>query len=84
MPEPLELEEFQIWLANPITERVLGHFRQRAQQEAQDSMLRLYQSAPHQSGPEWSSLQAQAAYLKGHCDAFLEVADVSFEDLGDE
>lgn len=80
-PEPLELEEFQIWLANPITERVLAHYRQRAEQEAQSTQERLFHSARHQSPQEWAEQQSQASYLKGHCDAFVEVAGVSFEDI---
>lgn len=80
---PLDLEEFQIWQANPITERVLAHYRQRAADQLEQTQLRLLQST-NLSPVEWAALQPQASYLKGLSDAFVEVADVSFEDIQEE
>ena len=82
-PPPLELEEFQIWLANPITERVLAHYRNRGSDQLERTQQLLLQST-NKPGAEWSQLQAQAAYLKGLSEGFIEVASVSFEDVQPE
>lgn len=81
--QPLDLEEFQIWLANPITERVLAHYRQRGSEQLDRTQLMLLQST-NQSPAEWAGLQSQAAYLKGLSEGFIEVADVKFEDIQEE
>ena len=82
MPE-LDPEEFLTWLEQPLTQMVLGHFRQRAQEglsRVQEQLLHNLTSEPSQ----WANQQSQAAYLKGLFSGFLEVADVSFEDIKPE
>ena len=32
----------------------------------------------------WADQQGPVSYLKGHCEAFAEVANVTFEDIFDE
>lgn len=78
----LDPEEFQAWKDSPLTQQVLRHFRDRAQRELEMTQQALLQVVG-QSSQTWADQQGQAAYLKGHCDAFIEVADVVFEDIED-
>ena len=78
--QELDPEEFQTWLEQPLTRLVLGHYRQRAEEglsQVQQHLLAGLTSEPS----HWAHQQAQAAYLKGLFSGFLEVANVSFEEV---
>ena len=75
----LDEDEFEQWREHPITKLVMEHIEALRSQEMTAKKDELFHIAAHPTA--WASMQPNAAFVQGQCDAFDYVVGLTLEQI---